>query len=254
MQNDYERNKKYFKQHIPTWPTVVGFAAVAAGLFMLLILGSLIHGGWMWTGPGLGLTLAGAVLLVVLGAIKIKDSEIGQVIPEEKERFGKDFAAAFVETNAAKLRFQQTYGNADRKKEDPFEPVLFGTYLFEGEGVLSKKGSDGKSRSSLYSMSAFALRHEVLCLGERKISLISPDQPEPDRFEKYAYVDLDKAELVKSDKVGYEGHTKYRHLRITDNAGAVIMEFPILADAAADEYVAEINQKIMRAKETQANA
>ena len=37
-------------------------------------------------------------------------------------------------------------------------------------------------------------------------------------------------------------------LRITDNGGNTVMEFPILADAAADEYVAEINQKIQRAK------
>ena len=248
MQNDYERNKKYFKQHIPTWPTVLGFVAVAAGLFMVIILSNTRGAGWGWQAPGLALTVAGAVLLVVINQIKIKDSELGQNIPNEKEQFGKDFADAFTETNAQKLRYQMIYGTQDKSKEDPFEPVIFGTYLFEGEGVLVKKGGDGKSRSSLYSMSAFALRKEVLCLAERKISLISAEKPEADRFDKYAYVDLDKAELVKIDKVGYESNTKYRHLRITDNSGNTVMEFPILADAAADEYVAEINQKFQRAK------
>lgn len=248
---DYERMKKYFAQKMPLWPLISGFAAAVIGVFLVVILANtkgMPRG--VLTAIGLVLILIGSVMLIWYFAKKIKDSELDVYLPEIEKRFMEDFRAQFTETDAAKLRFNQTYGN--HKNEDKFEPFLCSTFCFDRPEILHKTGDDSKVRSSIYAVSAFALRLEYIDLGEREVSLISGEKPMEDRFLKVKYTDLKSAELVHTEKIGYKGKTKYRHLRLYDNNGEVVMEFPILADASADEYVDDINVRIRRHKETAA--
>jgi hypothetical protein len=130
------------------------------------------------------------------------------------------------------------------------EPVTFATYCFEGNEVLAKKGNDGKCRSSIYSMSGFILKPDSICVAEREISLISNTAPIPGDFREINYLDLGSATLEHvPEKKGYEGFAKYRHLTLKDNEGNIVIDFPIIADAAADDYVKDINLRITRAKE-----
>jgi len=246
---NYERNNKYFDQDIPAWPTVASFAALAIGLFVFIFLGFSRFGGWYFVPIGLSLAAAGIVGMVVISNVKIKDSEIDEEIPRAEERFRDDFTARFVKFDAARSRYEMTYGAKTKKPGDKIEPVWFGTFCFDGDRARFKKGSDGKSRSSIYSFSAFALKPDSICLAEREISLVSPEQPAPDMFEEIAYSDLGGCEIVSAENTGYSGITQYRHLRIIRADGSVLIEFPILADAAADEYAADISQRIMRAAE-----
>jgi len=252
MKIDVKRNKKYFGQHISIIWTIIGFLLIAAGAFMVVILANtrgMGRGGFGMTSIGFACLVIGAVLLVFFNAIKIKDSEIDNLVEPAKEQFKQDFTDKNTDKNAARIKFERTYGDAKKLMEDPFVPVIFGTFCFDDPNALHKKGSDGKSRSSLYTLAGFALKMNTLCIAERKLSFIDENSVLGEKFAQVSYTDLEKAELIHTEKVGYEGITKYRHLRITNNAGEVVIEFPILADAAADEYVTNINQRITRRKE-----
>ena len=72
----------------------------------------------------------------------------------------------------------------------------------------------------------------------------------PELFEVIGYAEENERWVEKrGEKKGYEGFAKYRHLTLKDNEGNVVIDFPILADAAADEYVNDINLRITRTKE-----
>lgn len=244
---NYSRNIKYFNQQLGTAPIIVSAACFAIGFIMVVFLAN-TRGlpGYIMTPVGLFLIAVGALIFVIRSAKKIPDSEIDEITQKLYESFKFDVNDKFLTVNIRSIRQEM-----DRHSVSPKpEAVVFGTYCFEGADIISKKGNDGKSRSSVYSMSAFVLKTECICLAEREISLISNKDPIPGDFKQFNYISLGEASLQKvPEKVGYEGFAKYRHLRIVDNDGATVMEFPILGDAAADSYVNDINLRIARAKE-----
>ena len=202
--------------------------------------------GYIMTPAGLTLIAIGAAIFVVRSAKKISDSEISEQAKKLYATFQEDFNQKFIPQDIRTIRYEM----ANHISRPKLEPVTFATYCFEGEEVLAKKGNDGKCRSSIYSMSGFILKPDSICVAEREISLISDNDPIPGDFREIKYLDLGSASLEKvPEKKGYEGFAKYRHLTLKDNEGTVVIDFPILADAAADEYVNDINLRITRAKE-----
>ena len=244
---NYERNKKYFAQHLSTVPVVVSAACIGIGFLMVVFLAN-TRGipGYIMTPAGLTLIAIGAAIFVVRSARKIPDAEISEQAAKLYETFKDDFNQKFLPQDIRTIRYEMT-NHISRPK---LEPVTFATYCFEGEEVLAKKGNDGKCRSSIYSMSGFILKPDSICVAEREISLISNNSPIPGDFREIKYLDLGSATLEHvPEKKGYEGFAKYRHLRLCDNDGNTVIDFPILADAAADDYVKDINLRITRAKE-----
>lgn len=244
---NYSRHKKYFEQHLSTAPIIISAACFAIGFLMVVFLAN-TRGmpSYLMTSGGLTLIAIGAAIFVVRSAKKIPDAEVDEVTEKLYESFKTDFNDKFLAVNIRSIRQEMTQHSNGPKPE----PVTFGTYCFEGADILAKKGNDGKSRSSVYSMSGFILKPDVICLAEREISLISDEDPIPGDFKQFKYTELGSASLQKvPEKVGYEGFAKYRHLKIVDNDGEAVMEFPILGDAAADSYVNDINLRITRAKE-----
>ena len=244
---DYNRNKKYFAQNLSTTPIVISAACIAIGFMMVVFLAN-TRGmpSYLMTSGGLTLIAIGAVIFVIRSAKKIPDGEISEQTQKLYTTFQDDFNNTFLPQDIRTLRYEMT-NHISRPK---LEPVTFATYCFEGEEVLAKKGGDGKCRSSIYSMSGFILKPDSICVAEREISLISDNDPIPGDFREIKYLDLGSASLEKvPEKKGYEGFAKYRHLTLKDNEGNVVIDFPILADAAADEYVNDINLRITRTKE-----
>ena len=244
---NYERNKKYFSQHLSTLPIIISAACFGLGFLMVVILAN-TRGipGYIMTPAGLTLIAVGAFIFIVRSARKIPDGEISEQAKKLYATFQDDFNNKFIPQDIRTLRYEMT-NHISRPK---LEPVTFATYCFEGEDVLAKKGNDGKCRSSIYSMSGFILKPDSICVGEREISFISSENPIPGDFREIKYIDLGKATLEKvPEKKGYEGFAKYRHLALFDNDGSLVIDFPIIADAAADDYVNDINLRITRAKE-----
>ena len=244
---NYERNKKYFAQQLSTLPVIISAACFGLGFLMVVILAN-TRGvpGYLMTTGGLTLIAIGAVIFVVRSARKIPDAEISEQANKLYATFKDDFNQKFLPQDIRTIRYEMT-NHIVRPK---LEPVTFATYCFEGDEVLAKKGSDSKCRSSIYSMSGFILKPNSICVAEREISLISDNDPIPGDFREINYLDLGSATLEHvPEKKGYEGFAKYRHLALWDNDGKTVIDFPIIADAAADDYVADINLRITRAKE-----
>lgn len=244
---DYERNKKYFAQANKSYPIVISASLIIAGLLMILILsGARGINTWLMYSLGVTCLLAGAVIWIIFNTIRIKDSEIDALRADLKKDFETDFRNHFLETDIRKLKYEQLHGTHEPQKD----PVFFGTYCFDNPAALHKRGSDGKSRSSIYSRSGFLLKSASICIAEREISLISDEIP-VEFFIEERYADLSEAALIDPEITGYSGVTHYQHLRLTAADGSILAEFPILGDAAADEYVAEINSRIRHAKKEQ---
>ncbi|MGM9642612.1 MAG: hypothetical protein ACI3XI_05320 [Eubacteriales bacterium] len=244
---DYKRHKKYFNQNLKTAPVVVSGVCIALGIFMAVFLANTRGLPYFIMMPG-GLTLIaiGTMIAIIRSAIKIPDSELDGVTEKLFDDFKSDFEIKFIPNDIRTIRYEMTNHIVHQK----LEPNVFGTYCFEGDAVMAKRGNDGKSRSSIYSMSGFVLKPESVGLASRRISLISDNDPASDRFIEVRYTELSGVKLnhVPEEK-GYEGFAKYRHLSFTDNSGNTVIEFPILADASADNYVTDINLRIQRAKE-----
>ena len=244
---DYNRNKKYFAQNLSTTPVVISAACIAIGFMMVVFLANTRGiSSYLMTSGGLTLLAVGIAIFVVRSARKIPDAEISEQAKKLYATFQEDFNQKFIPQDIRTIRYEM----ANHISRPKLEPVTFATYCFEGEEVLAKKGNDGKSRSSIYSMSGFILKPDSICVAEREISLISDNDPIPGDFREIKYIDLGSATLEHvPEKKGYEGFAKYRHLRLCDNDGKIVIEFPIIADAAADDYVKDIAIRIQRAKE-----
>ena len=244
---NYERNKKYFSQHLSTLPIIISAACFGLGFLMVVILAN-TRGipGYIMTPAGLTLIAVGAFIFIVRSARKIPDGEISEQTGKLYEAFQEDFNQKFIPQDIRTIRYEM----ANHISRPKLEPITFATYCFEGDEVLAKKGNDGKCRSSIYSMSGFILKPDSICVAEREISLISDNDPIPGDFREIKYLDLGSATLEHvPEKKGYEGFAKYRHLTLKDNEGNIVIDFPIIADAAADDYVKDINLRITRAKE-----
>lgn len=243
---NYERNKKYFAQHLSTAPVVISAACIGIGFIMAVFLANTRGMPYVMMPIGLTLIAIGAAIFVVRSARKIPDAEISEQAKKLYATFQDDFNNHFIPQDIRTIRYEMT-NHISRPK---LEPVTFATYCFEGEEVMAKKGNDGKCRSSIYSMSGFILKPDSICVAEREISLISDNDPIPGDFREIKYLDLGSATLEHVPaKKGYEGFAKYRHLTLWDTDGNIVIDFPIIADAAADDYVSDINLRITRAKE-----
>lgn len=241
---DYERIKKYFAQENKSYPIVISGSLFLSGLVMILILSGLRWANrWLMYSLGVSFIFIAAVIYVIYSAIRIKDSEIDGLIPEIEKTFQTDFKNKFTETDVRKIKYEQLHGTHDQKTE----PVFFGTYCFDSAEALHKRGADGKSRSSLYSLSGFLMKGASLCISTRRVSFVSDQAPDT-LFAERHYEDLSEAKLTDTGSTGYSGVTPYRHLCVLDNAGETVASLPILADAAADEFIAEINSRIRHAK------
>ncbi len=226
---------------------VISAACIGIG-FMIVVFLANTHGipGYIMTPVGLTLIAIGAAIAVARSAIKIPDGEVDSETEKLLETFNKDFEDKFIPNDIRTIRYEMAH-HIPRQK---LEPNIFGTYCFEGETVMAKKGSDGKSRSSVYAMSGFVLKSDSVCLAQRRISLISDDDPIPGDFIEVKYTELEQAKLTHvPEKKGYEGFARYRHLTVLNNEGKTVVEMPILKDASAEAYVNGINLRIQRAKE-----
>ncbi len=249
---DHKRHIKYFEQNLRTAPIIIAGVCIGLGILMTVFLAN-TRGmpSYIMMPGGLTLIFIGAVIAVTRSVIKIPDAEVDGETEKLFETFKKDFEDRFIPNDIKAIR----YAMSNHITQPKLEPNTFGTYCFEGEKIMAKKGNDGKSRSSLYSMSGFVLKPDSIGLASRKISLISADDIIPDQFLDIKYTELAQAKLTHvPEKKDYEGFARYRHLTITDNEGNTVIEFPILKDASAEAYVNDINLRITRAKEKAAQA
>ncbi len=237
---DFSRNKKYFFQREDSWQVVLGAILIAAGFIMTVFLGFTKNlPQALFQALGLVSMLAGAIVFIVRSNVKVKDSDIDDAVASLDESFRDAFELKFVRPEMRVQRLANELEHGDI--------FYYGTYIFDGEDTLSRRGSDGRSRSSLYSFSAFMLLHNKLCAAKRRICIVE-NEPFEDEFVSLKYTAMSEVKLVEADATGYKGTTPYEHMIVYGNNGEILLEIPMLADAEAEDSVAVLNTRIAHAK------
>ena len=228
---DGNRIKKYFSQKPQTFLTVLAAILVAVGFFFLVIL------PWAFDAPGIAMILAGAVLFVIVN-LQIKDGELSEAAKEVLGKFREKFEYEFIYRDTKKLHQAALQGIQHK------EPIYESSYLASGEGLLSRKGNDGKIRTSVYQCVGILMESDFICFGMQNFSLIGGENTEPVLMKEY-YCDLSRVVLGESIPAMH-----LVTMEFLDESGECLMRCQMKADAQTDDLLADINNKIQKAHES----
>lgn len=224
---DANRNKKYFSQKPHTVLTVISIALIAIGFCLLILFNG------RFDPLSIALMFVGAILFLFV-SLQIKDSELGESAKEVQAKFREDFEEEFIYRDTRKLHQAELQGFR------PKEPVYESGYLSEGEGLLTRRGGDGKIRTSMYQCVGMLIEEDFICIGTQNFSLIGGEKTPPTMMKIY-YEDLSRIALGET--------IPQMHLvtaEVYDAEGTQLMKFQMRADAQTDELVADINNKIQK--------
>ena len=224
---DANRIKKYFSQKPHTVSTVIAVALACIGFAVIILLPG------QFTPLGLAMMFAGAILFLVL-SVQIKDSELGEAAKEVLAKFRERFEFEFIFRDPRKLHQAALQGIQHK------DPVYESSYLAAGEGLLSRRGSDGKIRTSVYQCVGILMEDSYICFGTQNFSLIGGEETDPVMM---------RAEYGELSHVALGETFPQMHLVMMSVYGAdgeCLMTFQMRADAQTDDLVDNINAKIKK--------
>ena len=227
---DANRNKKYFSQKPHTVITVIAVALIALGFCFLILLNGMLDA------LSIGLMFVGAILFLFV-SLQIKDSELGEAAKELLAKFRKDFEEEFIYRDTRKLHQAELQGVHHK------EPVYESSYIAEGEGLLSRRGGDGKIRTSMYQCVGILMETDYICIGTQDFSLIGGKATTP-VLMRIGYDELSHVALGKAIP-----QMHLTTMEVYDASGACLMSFQMRADAQTDDLVADINVRIQKHRE-----
>ncbi len=225
---DANRIKKYFSQKPKTLWTVIAGVLVVVGFFFLIFL------PWQYDTPGIAMMIAGAIVFLLVN-LQIKDGELSEAAKEVLAKFQEKFEYEFIYQDPRKLHQAQLQGIHHK------DPVYESSYLVAGEGLLSRRGNDGKIRTSVYQCVGLIIEDTHLCFGVQNFSLIGGEQTAP-TLMRLTYSELSRVALGEA----------YPQMHLTTMGiygagGECLMRCQMKADAQTDELIADINNKIRKA-------
>ena len=227
---DANRIKKYFSQKPPTVITVIAVVLIALGVCFLVLLNGMLDA------LSIGLLFIGA-LLFVFTSLQIKDSELGEAAKIVLAKFREAFEYEFIYQNTRKLHQAELQGLHHK------EPVYESSYLAEGEGLLMRRGSDSKLRTSVYHCVGILMEENYICFGTQNFSLIGGEESKPNLM-RADYSELSRVELGKTFP-----EMRLVCMTVYGVDGDVLMSCQMRADAQTDDLVADINAKIQKHQE-----
>ena len=227
---DANRIQKYFSQKPKTLWTIIAAALIAIGFFFIVIL------PWSFDAPGMALIFVGAVIFLLIN-LQIKDSELGEAAKIVLAKFREAFEYEFIYQNTRKLHQAELQGIHHK------EPVYESSYLAEGEGLLMRRGSDSKLRTSVYHCVGILMEENYICFGTQNFSLIGGEESKPNLM-RADYSELSRVELGKTFP-----EMRLVCMTVYGVDGDVLMSCQMRADAQTDDLVADINAKIQKHQE-----
>jgi len=227
---DANRIKKYFSQKPHTVSTIIAVALACIGFAIIILLPG--H----FTPFGLALMFVGAILFLAL-SLQIKDSELSEAAKEVLAKFREAFEYEFIFRDTRKLHQAELNGVHHK------DPVYESSYLASGDGLLTRRGGDGKIRSSVYQCVGILMEESYICIGTQNFSLIGGEETQP-TLMKMAYGELSHVALGESIP---QMHLVTMGVYAAD--GTCLMNFQMRADAQTDDLVADINAKIAKHRE-----
>ena len=227
---DAKRIKKYFSQKPLTFLTVIAIVLVALGFCFLILMNGMLDA------LSVAMMFVGAILFLIVN-LQIKDSELSEAAKEVLAKFSEKFEYEFIYKDTKKLHQAAIQGIQHK------EAVYESSYLATGEGLLSRKGNDGKIRTSVYQCVGFLIETDYVCFGVQNFSLIGGEDTEPTLI-KERYGDLSKVVLGEAFP-----RMHLVTMEIYDESGECLIRCQMKADAQTDELVTDINNKIHKAHE-----
>ena len=227
---DANRIKKYFSQKPLTFLTVIAIILIAVGFCFLILMNGMLDA------LSVAMMFVGAVLFLIVN-LQIKDGELSEAAKEVLGKFREKFEYEFIYRDTRKLHQAALQGIHHK------EPVYESSYLASGEGLLSRKGNDGKIRTSVYQCVGLLLETDFICFGVQNFSLIGGEATEPILLKEY-YRDLSRVVLGEAIP---QMHLVTMEIYSSDDE--CLLRCQMKADAQTDELVADINNKINKAHE-----
>lgn len=212
---------KYYSQKTHPVAMILGVAMIIAGFCVWLFL--------YWPSVSMPLMLAGAVILLLLN-MQTKDSEIDALCGKLEAGFRQAFEEQLT------TRGQGGWGSA----EQVGTPLYTTTYLTEGNGILTRRGNDGRVRSSLCQSVGILMENADVKLGRQMFSLISGEAYTP-IFSVYAFSELSDVALRES----MAPHTVI--MEVYDIAGETVFRAQVSNDANIELTVQNIRARIQKA-------
>lgn len=227
---DANRNKKYFSQKPHTVITVIAVALIALGFCFLILLNGMLD-------PlSIAMMFVGAILFLFVN-LQVKDSELGESAKEVLAKFTKEFEEEFIYRDTRKLHQAELQGFQHK------DPVYESSYIAEGEGLLTRRGSDGKIRTSMYQCVGILMETDYICIGTQQFSLIGGAATQPTMM-RVEYGELSHVALGEAIPKMH-----LTTMEVYGEDGTCLMKFQMRADAQTDDLVADINAKIKKCRE-----
>lgn len=230
MKKNQNRIEKYFSQKSHSLSLLIAVALLILGFCVILLLPP-----QFWA-LGVILLGAGAVIWFLLN-LQIKDSELGEVARTAQASFKEKFEYEFIYRDTRKLHQAELRGVHHK------EAIYESSYLMSGEGLLTRRGGDGKMRSSVYQCVGILQEDDHICFGTQNFSLIGGEETKP-ALNSYPYATLSRVALGEAVALWH-----LTTMTVYGEDGTALMTFQMRADAQTDDLVADINAKIHKAHE-----
>ena len=226
---EYERNLKYYKsndKHFYVGVIIIGIGAV------LFAIGNVLGLRFMPMQTQLAMVIAGigAIIAFIPSSGRSSEHDIDDAVARATHRYD-----------------EQVIENVNITLSRRIKPVLFGEYVYDGEGVLVRRGrADRKYRSSKYVASAFLFTKDGVYISQKAFSLIEDSTVETDMEFVFEYID--EAYTVCEERIFGENDKVKLYFLIIKEDGKEAARIPVKYNAIVDRVCDDINNAIAEAK------
>lgn len=225
---EYERNLKYYQSNDKHFYTGIIILGVGALLFAI---GNLLGFRFMPMQTPVAMTIMGigAVIAFVPAGKRSNEHDIDDAVLRMTDKYDESVVENVNITLSRRIK-----------------PVLFGDFVYEGEGVLVRRGlSDRRYRSSAYTASALLFTKDGVYISQKKFSLIEDNVSETDM--EFVFEDMDEVYSVQEERVFGEDKVKICFFVIREG-GEEKIRIPVKYSAIVDRVCDDVNRAITEAK------
>ena len=233
---DTKRNLNYFKAPLVSPYTIIGVIMALVGFIGMRIMMSVIQ----WVAFLALLFGVAGIIVIFYGRGKVSKPRDIDFQVSEKIKYMDETAQKRHEV------YESMFSRIVR-------PVHLKGYDYLTEGVLFKRGSDNKNRTSVYNAAVLYFTKDTMYVYGMHFSLID-ELFDKEILASYKFTELDHAEIVDDDFTyvrdgKYTYHTNIHSFRVVKNDGTDAVMMSVNYGADMDQAVSEINHVITLAKE-----
>jgi hypothetical protein len=226
---EYERNLKYYQSNDKHFFTGIIICGIGVLLFAI---GNLLGIRMFRAQTPVAMTIMGigAIIAFAPASTRSNENDIDSAVLVETDKYDQTVAENINVTLSQRIK-----------------PVLFGDFLYDGEGVLLRRGrTDRKYRSSEYLASALIFTKDGIYISQKHFSLIEDKTVETDM--EFIYEDMDEVYSVCEERVFGESDKVKIYFFVIKENGVEKARIPVRYNAIVDKVCDDINNAIAEAK------